>query len=204
MPKLSLKERIAKARQHGYEIEVLKGGNGKIAAVYARVSGPQQALDSIYSLKRQRGLTDQAIEMKYSAVIAIFADTAGFSGALGPEDRPGFQKLWQSIELGIADDVFVMDFTRLVREKTIGLEFATLCIKNQVMIINETGRTLDPNDESGLLMYILELTKSEDERLRINLRLQGSRRAKATEGRNPGMNIPTGYFTDPTLGLSFR
>ena len=197
--KHSLDERIAQAQKLGYEIIVLEDGNGKIAVVYARVSGPKQAIDSVYSLKRQRGLADQAAEMNYSAIIVIFADTAGVSGALGPEDRPGFQKLCRAIDLGIADDVFVMDFTRLVREKAIGLEFATLCIKNQVTIVDETGRVLDPSDEVGLLLYVVELMKSEGERSRINARLQGSRRVKALEGRNPGFNIPTGYYTDPAL-----
>jgi DNA invertase Pin-like site-specific DNA recombinase len=199
MSKLSLKERISLAQSLGYEILVLDGGNGKIAVVYARVSGPKQAIESVYSLKRQRGLADQAVGMNYSAVIVILADIAGVSGALGPEARPGFQKLYQAIERGIADDVFVLDFTRLVRDKIIGLDFAALCIKNQVTIIDETGRVLDPSDEVGLILYVVELTKSEGERDRINARLQISRRLKASEGKNPGRVIPTGYFVDPSF-----
>jgi DNA invertase Pin-like site-specific DNA recombinase len=199
MSKLSLKERISLAQSLSYEILVLDGGNGKIAVVYARVSGPKQAIESVYSLKRQRGLADQAVGMNYSAVIVILADIAGVSGALGPEARPGFQKLYQAIERGIADDVFVLDFTRLVRDKIIGLDFAALCIKNQVTIIDETGRVLDPSDEVGLILYVVELTKSEGERDRINARLQISRRLKASEGKNPGRVIPTGYFVDPSF-----
>jgi len=197
--KLSFEERVALAQELGFEVITLESGNGKIAVVYARVSGPKQAVESVYSLKRQRGLADQAAGMNYSAVVVIFADIVGVSGALGPEARPGFQKLCQLIDLGVADDIFVMDFTRLVREKVIGLEFATLCIRNQVTIVDETGRVLDPSDELGLIMYVIELMKSEGERNRINARLQGSRRLKASEGKNPGLAIPTGYFTDPSL-----
>jgi DNA invertase Pin-like site-specific DNA recombinase len=207
MVRRSLKDRIQQARSLGLEVYVYEGGNDKIAVVYARVSGPQQAINSIYSLRRQRGLATQAMEMKYDAVVVIFMDTSGISGALGPEDRPGFKQLCELIEREIADDVFVMDFTRLVREKVIGLEFAALCVKHHVTIIDETGRVLDPADEIGLILYVVELTKSVGERHRINSRLQVSRRLKAEEGRNPGTNIPTGYYilpgrhkTDPDHG----
>lgn len=199
MSESSLKERIALAQELDCKVIVRDGGNGKIAAIYTRVSGPKQAMESIYSLKRQRGMADQAAEMNYSGIIVILADIVGVFGALGPEARPGFQTLCQLIELGIANDVFVMDFTRLVREKVIGLDFAAICIQNQVTIVDETGRVLDPGDDVGLILYVLELTKSEDERRRINSRLQISRRLKASEGKDPGGSIPTGYFTDPDL-----
>lgn len=201
-PKRSLQERIALARELGCDVIEFPGGNGEIGAVYGRVSGPEQAVDSVWGLKRQRGMAGKAEGLNYSAVISILSDMIGVSGALGPEDRPGFRRLCELIELGIADDVFVLEFSRLVRERVIGLEFATLCIRNQATIIDETGRVLDPSDEVGLILYVIELMKSEGERNRINSRLQGSRRVKASEGRNPGFNIPTGYYTDPTLEKS--
>jgi hypothetical protein len=77
MVRRSLKDRIQQARSLGLEVYVYEGGNDKIAVVYARVSGPQQAINSIYSLRRQRGLATQAMEMKYDAVVVIFMDTSG-------------------------------------------------------------------------------------------------------------------------------
>ena len=85
MPRRPLEERIALAREIGCEITVSGNGNGKIGAVYGRVSGAEQALESIWSLKRQRGLAEQATNMNYSAVISILADMAALSLRL---DKP--------------------------------------------------------------------------------------------------------------------
>jgi DNA invertase Pin-like site-specific DNA recombinase len=196
---LSLAERIARARELGCAFTEYPHGNNKVALVYGRVSGGKQATDSIYANQRQRGMANKAASLQYSAVINVFADLAGVSGALGPEHRPGFRLVCQLIEEGIVDVVFVMDFTRLVRDKVIGLDFATLCIQSSVTIIDETGRTLDPSDKVGLILYVVQLSESVEERSRINFRLQISRHKKAELGRDPGKSINVGFYIDPRL-----
>lgn len=185
--------RLKRAQALGCEITLNSNGNEKTAVIYGRVSGSKQAIDSIYGNQRQRNMAGRAANLNYSVIIVIFADLSGISGALGPEHRPGFGLLCTLIEEGVADDVFVLDFTRLVRDKVIGLDFATLCIKNSVTIIDESGGVLDPGDKVGLILYVVQLSESVEERNRINFRLQGSRRKKAEEGRNPGRAINAGF-----------
>ncbi len=192
--------RYQAAKQLDCDIIEKPGGNGKIAAVYGRVSSGLQAIQSIYANQRQRDMATKASDMNYSGIISIFADLQGVSGALGPEHRPGFALLCQLVEEGVADDVFVMDFTRLVRDHIIGLDFAQICIKEHVRIIDEAGRILDPSDKVGLILYVIQLSESVEERNRINSRLQISRRKKAEQGRNPGMSIAVGFYIDPGLG----
>jgi DNA invertase Pin-like site-specific DNA recombinase len=192
--------RLQTAKDLECDVTEKPNGNGKIAAVYGRVSSGLQAIQSIYANQRQRDMAARASDLNYSAIISIFADLQGVSGALGPEHRPGFATLCKLVEEGIADDVFVMDFTRLVRDHIIGLDFAQICIKEHVSIIDEAGRTLDPSDKVGLILYVIQLSESVEERNRINSRLQISRRKKAEQGRNPGMSIAVGFFIDPRLG----
>jgi len=82
--KKSLTERIERAQTLGCEISTYPNGNGKIAVVYGRVSGTKQALDSIYGNQRQRGMAGKAADLNNSAVIAIFIDLSGVSGASDP------------------------------------------------------------------------------------------------------------------------
>jgi DNA invertase Pin-like site-specific DNA recombinase len=197
--RVPVKDRIADARALGYHVHELEGGNGRIAAVYGRVSSPKQARESIYSLARQRELAGLAASMDYSAVISILADMDGVSATLGAAERHGFGRLCRAISLGIVDDVFAMVLDRLLREWIISHEFAVICLKNNTRIIFETGQVIDLSSGTGQLVYAVETMRAVDELNTMTGRLQGSRRKKAEQGRNPGMSIPTGYYIDPEL-----
>ncbi len=66
--------RLQAAEKLDCEITEKPNGNGKIAAVYGRVSSGIQAIQSIYANQRQRDMAARASDLNYSAIISIFGD----------------------------------------------------------------------------------------------------------------------------------
>jgi DNA invertase Pin-like site-specific DNA recombinase len=140
---ISLQERVAQARALGYDVQDCKRGNGRIAAVYGRVSGPKRAADRIYSLMNQRGLAAKAADTDYSADISIMADLEGRSGASGIGGRPGLKSLCLAIGEGLVDDLYLMFFDRLARARALDADLLVLCLKHGVRIVTADGQILD-------------------------------------------------------------
>ena len=170
------------------------------AAIYTRVSTPEQAEGDFTSLDNQREMAEAYIQSQASQgwiVLDTRYDDAGFSG--GNVDRPALDRLLRDAEDGAMDCIVFTKIDRLSRSL---LDFSRI-----VDILNRCGvsfvsvtQQFDTSNSMGKLTLNMLLSFAQFEREMIAERTREKMVAARKKGKWTGGPLPLGYDTVPKGG----
>jgi site-specific DNA recombinase len=116
------------------------------------------------------------------------------SGAAGREERTDLQRLAELSRARAYDELRVRHLDRLSRHADPRERIAVfgMVADAGAVIVDGTGRVIDPRTELGELGYYVETWMASRERARIAERTLAAKRRLAAEGRLPPMSLPWG------------
>src|ERR1700677_3637724 len=153
-------------------------------AIYARVSGDQQARDGTIASQLEavtKRIASDALECEPEL---CFVDD-GFTGDMLV--RPGLERLRDQAAAGVIDRLYVLDpdrFSRIYAYQVLILEELTDCGVEVVFLCNPLGR----GPEENLLLQVQGMI-AEYERAKI---MERSRRGKQYAARHGSVNVLSG------------
>jgi DNA invertase Pin-like site-specific DNA recombinase len=142
----------------------------------------------------QRHALDRLREQRPGRIIARIDPPHGVSGALPVDQRPDLIELRALIAAHGLDELRVYDLDRLSRAESPldRLAVLAICADAGAIIVDASGRELDPQTDAGELTYYLSTLFARQERRRLLERTKAGRQRRAREGRFAGGTLPYG------------
>lgn len=140
----------------------------------------------------QRHALDRLREQRPGRIIARIDPPHGVSGALPVDQRPDILELRRLVEQHGLDELRVYDLDRLSRAESPldRLAVLAICADAGAVIVDASGRELDPRSDAGELTYYLHTLFARQERRRLLARTSAGRQRKAREGKLAGGTLP--------------
>lgn len=172
-------------RQSGGTMNSVAGTNR--IAIYARVSTAEQATDGV-SLNEQVSRGEKWADAFQARVVATIRDE-GVSGKT--LNRPGVAKLWQLIDAGEIDAVWVADLSRIARSAR---DFANLVADFDArgIALISVRESMNTADTCGRLVAHIMAAVAQFEREQVADRTRAAMAQAKLEGRHIG-RPPVGY-----------
>lgn len=168
----------------------------RLAVVYVRQSSPQQIFDHRESRERQYALADHAAALGWRKErILVIDDDQGQSGK-SAEQRTGFQRLLEEVNMGHVGLVLALEMSRLARSNKDWHNLLERCTVFSTLLADQDG-VYDPRNSNDRLVLGMKGTMSEFELVTMRNRLQGSLRNKA-ERCELFNGVPLGYLKLPS------
>ncbi len=159
------------------------------AVVYVRQSTTKQVAENLESQRRQYAMAELAQELGFKQVEVIDEDL-GRSGS-GSVERPGFQRLFETVASGQVGAIFCLEASRLARNGQDWHALLEVCAFVGSVIVSPDG-VADPSDGNDRLLLGLKGTLSEYELTLFRQRALEARRAKTARGEFK-LLLPVGY-----------
>lgn len=143
----------------------------------------------------QRFALDHLRTTRPGRIIARIDPPHGVSGALPIDQRPDVLELRRLVDEHGLDELRVYDLDRLSRAEALTDRIAVLsiCAEAGAVIVDASGRELDPRTDVGELTYYLRTLFARQERRRLLERTAAGRQRQARAGRFAGGTVPYGY-----------
>lgn len=168
----------------------------RLAVVYVRQSSPQQILDHRESRERQYALADHAAALGWRKDrILVIDEDQGKSGR-SAEQRTGFQRLLEEVNMGHVGLILALEMSRLARSNKDWHNLLERCTVFSTLLADQDG-VYDPRNSNDRLLLGLKGTMSEFELVTMRNRLQDGTRNKA-ERCELFIRVPFGYLKLPT------
>jgi len=132
----------------------------------------------------QRHALDELRARRPGRILARIDPAHGVSGALPIDQRPDVRELRRLVAEHGMEELRVYDIDRLSRAERIEDRLAILGIAADAgaIIVDATGREIDPADDMGELTYYLRTLFARQERRKILSRTMDGKRARAAQG----------------------
>jgi DNA invertase Pin-like site-specific DNA recombinase len=140
----------------------------------------------------QRHALDRLRELRPGRILARIDPPHGVSGALPVDQRPDILELRRLVEQHGLDELRVYDLDRLSRAESPldRLAVLAICADAGAVIVDASGRELDPRSDAGELTYYLHTLFARQERRRLLARTIAGRQRAARAGKLAGGLLP--------------
>lgn len=129
------------------------------AFIYPRVSTEEQAEG--YSLDAQRRAMKEFCARKEWQIVAEYADEGKSARSDNIEKRPGFKRMLEDVEAGLADVILVHKIDRFARNIRITFECLELLARHNVAFVSVTQPDLDYTRPEGRLFMGMMATLAQ-------------------------------------------
>jgi len=168
----------------------------RLAVVYVRQSSPQQILDHRESRERQYALADHAAALGWRKERILVIDEDQGKSARSVEQRAGFQRLLEEVNMGHVGLILALEMSRLARSNKDWHNLLERCTVFSTLLADQDG-VYDPRNSNDRLLLGLKGTMSEFELVTMRNRLQDGTKNKA-ERCELFIRVPFGYLKLPT------
>lgn len=174
--------------------EITAEHRSRRALVYVRQSTEQQVLSHRESQRRQRRLSERALELGWPRELVASVDEDLGESASRSSTRRGFEGLVAEAALGKVGLILALEVSRLSRGNSDWYHLLDICAVTRTLIADADG-LYDPRSYNDRLLLGLKGTMSEAELHVMKGRLVEAMRSKARRGEFQ-LVLPPGFVWD--------
>jgi DNA invertase Pin-like site-specific DNA recombinase len=168
----------------------------RLAVVYVRQSSPQQILNHRESCERQYALAGHAAALGWRKERILIIDLDQGKSGRSVEQRAGFQRLLEEVNMGHVGLILALEMSRLARSNKDWHNLLERCTVFSTLLADQDG-VYDPRNSNDRLLLGLKGTMSEFELVTMRNRLHDGTRNKARRCEL-FIHVPFGYVKLPT------